>query len=88
MITKDESMKQDEIVEMAKKAGLSVQNPQFGYSERHHIAGWITDLEAFAKLVAAKEREECALICDNAEYLMNSTFAGAAAAIRARGKAT
>ncbi len=53
-------MTQDEIIEMARQAGLSVENPQYGYTERHHVAGWITDLEAFAKLVAAKEREKVA----------------------------
>ena len=47
-------MTQDEIIEMARQAGLSVENPQWGYSERHHIAGWITNFEAFAKLVADK----------------------------------
>ena len=46
-------MTQDEIIEMARQAGFSdwaVQTPN--------------DLLAFAKLVAEKEREACALICD------------------------
>ena len=38
----------------------------------------------FAALVAAAEREECAKLCDEAHELMNSSFQGAAAAIRAR----
>jgi hypothetical protein len=73
---------QDEIIEMAKLAGLSVENPQFGYFERHHIAGWITNLEDFAKLVAAKEREACAIDCEtNGRDLAGLYYAGV---IRAR----
>ena len=74
-------MKQDEIIEMAKLAGwemddscvLSPQVLWYIYQEQ---------LEAFAKLVAAKEREACAMVCD-AEYY---AFL-AADAIRARGEA-
>jgi hypothetical protein len=50
-------MKQDEIIEMAKQAGASADGRLWlMYSE---------DLEAFAKLVAAKEREACAKVCDD-----------------------
>jgi len=49
-------MNQDEIIKMAREADID-----------HHRL-WNDDgtnrLEAFAKLVAAKEREECALIGD------------------------
>ncbi len=51
-------MTQNEIIEMARQAGLSVENPQYGYTERHHVAGWITDIEAFTKLVEDKVRQE------------------------------
>ena len=74
-------MTQDEIIEMARQAGLSVENPQYGYTERHHVAGWITDLEAFAKLVAAKEREACLKLAE--KYQDHWTID----AIRARGEA-
>jgi len=47
-------MTQDEIYEMAHQAG--VKN-EFNYDFRLSI-------ESFAKLVAAKEREACALICE------------------------
>jgi len=47
-------MKQDEIIEMARKAGL------YGLIE----GGIFNEFEAFAKLVAAKEREACAKMCD------------------------
>ena len=78
-------MTQDEIIEMARKSGLSVKDPQFGWSDEHHIAGWITTLEIFAKLVAAKEREACAKTLEN---ISNAPDIKAyAAAIRARGEA-
>ncbi len=49
-------MKQDEIIEMARQAGANVYNggPHFSWKE----------LEAFTKLVATKEREECAVIAE------------------------
>ena len=52
-------MTQDEIVEMARQAGLHIATdvnwmPIIGIE----YAG------AFAKLIAAKEREACALICE------------------------
>ena len=55
-------MTQDEIIEMAKQAGLDIglweklyDDDLFGYS----VQGIHENLEAFAKLVAAKEREAC-----------------------------
>jgi hypothetical protein len=78
-------MKQDELIEMLKKAGLSVKDPSWGYSERHHVAGWITDLESFVKLVAAKEREACAKVCEE-QYEYYGHDHVFAAAIRARGQ--
>jgi len=56
---KGKHMTQDEIIEMAK---------QTGYSECHMTTEpcgkSLIFLEAFAKLVADKEREACAEICD------------------------
>ena len=62
-------MTHDEIIEMARQAGidigmwekLSYDDDVFGYG----IDGTHENLEAFAKLVAAKEREACAILCDN-----------------------
>lgn len=80
-------MTQDEIIEMARHAGID-----------HHKL-WNDDgtnnLEAFAKLVAAKEREACAKVCDKKDEiwakagLWNPTgeYKECAAAIRARGEA-
>jgi hypothetical protein len=39
------------------------------------------------KQLILAEREACAKVCDEAHELMNSSFQGAAAAIRARGQA-
>jgi len=50
-------MTQDEIIEMARKCGWD--NP----------ATNMMPLYEFAKLVAAKEREECAKVCDGNELL-------------------
>jgi hypothetical protein len=72
-------MKQDEIIEMARQAGL----PKEWISDTG-VLKW-SDLEAFAKLVAAKEREACAKVCD--EYAKDSDWPTAdncAEAIRAR----
>jgi len=71
-------MTQDEIMEMAKELGI-----QF------HVAEFFKkDLEAFAKLVAAKEREACAVACEKEqEYWGWDKVFDAAKLIRARGKA-
>jgi hypothetical protein len=50
-------MTQDEIIEMALVVGTIEDGDLFVF--KHH------ELEAFAKLVAAKEREVCAKICDD-----------------------
>jgi hypothetical protein len=65
-------MKQDEIIEMASQAGL-IATP------------WVI---AFAKLVAAKEREACLKICE--AQAQTNYWEGAdvcAEVIRARGEA-
>ena len=88
-------MTQEEIIEMAKQAGL--------LDEVNGWDVWFPDeLEAFAKLVedaafkrwAAQtrlvrygEREACAMICDSIDDGNNFTAAGCAQAIRARGEA-
>ena len=62
-------MDEEEIIRMAREAGLVM----YDYSD--------PSLERFANLVAAAEREACAVIAFNAK-----TYLEAAAAIRARGK--
>jgi hypothetical protein len=74
-------MTQDEIIEMAQQCGLIGIRP--------HLDGIYSEaLEAFAKLIAAKEREECAEICD--DQAGGAYWEGADACanrIRARGQA-
>jgi hypothetical protein len=58
-------MTQDEIIEMANKSGFFVkENEAYSPSvqEDHELTPY---LEAFAELVAAKEREACAKVCDD-----------------------
>ena len=75
-------MTQDEIIEMARQAGIEKWwdsgNEQREVLQEH--------LEAFAKLVAAKEREECAKVCEVYEWGNRETYAAeqCAKAIRAR----
>ena len=67
-------MTQDEIIQMAQECGLIGMRP--------HLDGIYSEsLVAFAKLVAAKEREACAKKAEAQNCHM------VAAAIRARGQA-
>ena len=72
-------MTKEEIIELAKQAGFVDYELDDGttnaFDERY---------EAFAKLVAAKEREECAKEVENALYGQEGC-GKAAKAIRARG---
>jgi len=47
-------MRQDEIIEMARQAGFMMEN-----------SAAIQAAEIFANLVAAKEREACAKVCES-----------------------
>ena len=71
------------IFELAKQAGL-VRNGDFGMKRWEGPQSDSIndqDLKAFANLVAAQEREECAKLCDEHGFYGVSP----AAAIRARG---
>jgi len=73
-------MKQDEIIEMARQV----------YGTDKWNVGQFKRLEAFAKLVAEKERESCAKVCE--EYETNNDIADTwlnivSEVIRARGQA-
>jgi hypothetical protein len=74
-------MAQEDIVKMARKAGIA----KYGLG----WTCWEGQLEAFAALVAAAEREACAKVCDvlavHPEYASDITKV-AAQAIRARGE--
>jgi len=53
-------MKQNEIIDMARQAGFVEKDAMF----RSVYLANIKDLEAFAKLIAEKEREACAIMSD------------------------
>ena len=83
-------MTQDEIIEMARQAGMEQDGDMwFSNLYKTDMDVHISHLETFAKLVAAKatakEREACALICD--EFCYGSTKILIERAIRARGEA-
>jgi hypothetical protein len=74
-------MTKDEIIEMAKKAGIPTGSRFVG----GEVVECLTlEVQAFAKLVAEREREECAKECDNSDYL-GIAAKHCAEAIRARG---
>ena len=58
-------MNQEEVFAMAKAAGMDVLGGVRDNGESSiYFEGWPEQLAAFAALVAAKEREACALVCD------------------------
>ena len=80
-------MNRDDIIRMADESGLD------------HMPGWLTlpavlaNLERFANLVAAAEREACARVCDEfsdpiAKGYLRNVAVKIKAAIRARGNET
>ncbi len=75
-------MNRDDIIRMAREAGLE-QTVSIAPDGSSRIVSCppIEPLERFANLVAAAEREACAVIAFNAK-----TYLEAAAAIRARGQ--
>ena len=78
-------MTQDEMIELARQAGAHDNGYEVRFVEPKY-------LERFAKLVAEKEREECAKVAENMDAmilaLLNETRQpiAIAAAIRARGQ--
>lgn len=76
-----------EIIDMAKDANLLRTGD--GFTEPHRWG--ISEIKAFANLVAAHEREACAKVCEKAKGLDRSGWPQhfeaheLAAAIRARG---
>lgn len=71
-------MTHQDIIEMAKQAGM-VQDGNVWFSANNYEQSDVhtVELEAFAKLIAAKEREECALLCEeeriNAQHYSATT---------------
>ena len=87
-------MTKDDILEMAKEAGIGIL---YEYDGQDHagVCDW-KDIERFAALVAEKEREECAKVCDDLpapdvysdtdKSMWDVTCVDCAEAIRARGQ--
>jgi hypothetical protein len=77
-------MTQDEIIEMARQAGFDPHDMSSDFTCN------LEDINAFAKLVAAKEREACAKMADEYATWGGSNFYDwfkkLAVAIRARGE--
>lgn len=74
-------MNKDDIIRMAHKAG--------GYTTEHYPDEWrldVDDLDRFADLVAAVEREACAKVAEAYEPKCDICPSGVANAIRARGQ--
>ena len=86
-------MTQDEIIEMTRSLGICELTSKPKQSIHYSLT--IHAMEAFAKLVAAKEREACARICENyadTDSYQDETSGGTttdfhAKLIRARGEA-
>ena len=83
-------MTQDEIIEMARQAGMEQDGDMwFSNLYKTDMDVHISHLETFAKLVAAKEREACAKVCDSFQARdVGMQPAECAGAIRARGEQT
>jgi len=81
-IFKVEQMTKDKIIEMARQAGVRDDEHIFEFSQYKY-------LEAFARLVAEKEREACANICETLELpeWPDKVRQPLSQAIRARGQA-
>jgi hypothetical protein len=78
-------MTQDEIIEMARQAGFE---DFVRWSERypHEVQRWVERMEAFAKLIAAKERKATIKIIKETPF-SNWFQADVIEAIKARGDA-
>ena len=75
-------MTKEEIIEMAKQAGFVDYELDDGTTDAFDVR-----YEAFARLVAEKEREACAKVCDGYSDGRHANMADLCAeAIRARGE--
>ena len=83
-------MTQDEIIELAEQAGFLTNKIKSYVISPYTFEDQdlYEEIEAFAKLVAEKEREACAEVCDDihAEHEAKGEFSTYAEAIRARGQ--
>ncbi len=75
-------MNRDEIIRMAREAGIRVSGPMDTLSQNNV---YTHELHRFADLIAAAEREACAKVCDERERANLYGVKECAAAIRTRG---
>ncbi len=76
-------MTRDAVIRMAAEAGLLRAGA--GWTEPHRWGA--AEIESFASLVAAHEREECAKVCDSLNEDWDNLYVESCAeAIRARGE--
>jgi hypothetical protein len=66
----------EQIIQWSRDAGFSVHDGV--------VSGGTFDLKAFANLVAAHEREQCAMVCETHAPTTTPTWVSYATAIRAR----
>jgi len=83
-------MTRDDIIRRAREVGAGEPNDLYGRSD--YVVMTQYELERFAALVAAAEREACAKVCEETtaawtQYLYNEGCMDCAKAIRARGDA-
>ena len=79
-------MTRDEIIKLAREAGFAINTRTGDINASHGSYSWIIsrELERFAALVAAAEREACAAICEHYDS-WGAIPRQAAEAIRERG---
>ena len=75
-------MNREQIIGMAREAGFEVYGTDVWITD----GWWLEELERFATLIAAHEREACAKVCDGMDHDGVMIAADCAAAIRARGE--
>ena len=81
-------MNREQIIRMAREAGFEVYGTDVWITD----GWWLEELERFASLVAAAEREECAKACEELLTIINSGdehmdgVTDCIVAIRARGE--
>ena len=85
-------MTQDEVIKLARDAGLSITPPRSGQYDGGRVGCDVVGLKRFAALVAAHEREQCAqIVIDIANADAGNPYKQAlrlgAESIRARGNA-
>ena len=76
-------MTKEDIIRLAREAGLKLFNEGWTSSDNGDAVAE-ENLERFAALVAAHEREECAKVCESEGERIDASWMSCAAAIRSR----